>query len=126
MILDTSAIIAILAGEPEAPELAACIESATEVSVSVATALEASLVCGAARQEDLDEFVATARAVIVDVDADQLDIARVAHLRFGRGSGSPARLNYGDCFSYALAKHLDEPLLFIGDGFTHTDVRAAR
>lgn len=126
MILDTSAVIAVLADEPEAAEIAARIEAADGVRISVASVLEASLVCGPARQRDLDEFLAVAGAVITDMDPDQLAVARACHLRFGRGSGSPARLNYGDCFSYALAKHRDEPLLFVGDDFTHTDVISAR
>lgn len=126
MILDTSAVIAVLAAEPEAADVAARIEAAQEVRISTATVLEASLVCGAARQDDLDEFLAVCGAVITDVDGEQLEIARAAHLRFGRGSGSPARLNFGDCFSYALAVARSEPLLFIGDAFTRTDVVAAR
>lgn len=96
MILDTSAIIAILANEPGASELAALIESADEVGISAATVLEASLVCGPSRQDDLDDFLATAGARIDPVDAAQLMLARQAHLRFGRGSGSSAKLNYRD------------------------------
>lgn len=123
MILDTSAIIAILQGEPEAAQFAELIESAPRVHISAATALEASIVLGRSRQHLLDAFLTTAGAVVEAVDAEQLAIARGAHSRFGRGSGSPARLNYGDCFSYALAKALDAPLLFTGEDFVHTDVR---
>lgn len=122
MIVDTSAIIAILADEPEAVDLAARIEAATQVRVSAATVLEASLVCGPSRQRDLDDFLAESGASITPFDQAQLDLARRAHLQFGRGSGSRARLNYGDCFSYALAVHAAEGLLFVGDDFTHTDV----
>lgn len=125
MILDTSAIVAILEGEPEAAKFAGLIESADRVHISTATVLEASLVLGAARQQVLDDFLVEARVVAAVVDEKQLAVARQAHLRFGRGSGSPARLNYGDCFSYALAKAWDRPLLFKGDDFGHTDVAVA-
>lgn len=126
MILDTSAIIAIMADEPEADSLARRIEAADAVRVSTATVLEASLVVGPDRQRDLDDLLTETAAIIVPVDTDQLTIARAGHLRFGRGSGSPARLNYGDCFSYALAKASGEELLFIDDDFTHTDLPRAR
>ena len=65
------------------------------------------------------------RAIAVPVDETQLAVARWAHLRYGRGSGSAARLNYGDCFSYALARAWDRPLLFTGKDFGHTDVTVA-
>lgn len=125
MILDTSAIVAILEGEPEAAEFATLIESAGRVRISAATVLEASIVLGRERQEVLDDFLATAGAVVEPVDDIQLRIARGAHVTYGRSSGSPARLNYGDCFTYALAAAVDEPLLFKGNDFRHTDVRAA-
>ena len=91
--------------------------------VSAGTVIEASLVCGPARQRDLDEFLSAAEAVIVPVDEEQVALAREAHLRFGRGSGSPSRLNFGDCFSYPLARQRDEALLFVGDDFTRTDTQ---
>ncbi len=125
MIVDTSAMVAILRNEPVASELVLKIEEADEVLVSTATVLEASLVVGPSRQQDLDELLASMRARIVPFDQDQLDVARWAHAQYSRGSGSPARLNYGDCFPYALAKVADAPLLFIGDDFPHTDVRCA-
>ncbi len=124
MIIDTSAVMAILLDEAEARDLAADIEAAADVRMSAASVVEASLVCGAARQDDLDEFLRVSGAVIVPVDEDQVAIAREAHLRFGRGSGSPAKLNYGDCFSYALARQRGERLLFAGDDFTHNDLEA--
>lgn len=125
MILDSSAIVGILMREPEAPVLAAAIEDAQAVLVSVATVLETSLVLGAGRQDVLDEFLDLSGAELVPVDVVQLAAARTAHLRFGRGTGSPARLNYGDCFSYALAVTRGEPLLYKGGDFGHTDVEAA-
>lgn len=126
MILDTSAVVAILGNEPEAPELAELIEAADEVRISAGTVIEASLVCGPSRQEVLDDFLAEAKVVVVPVDEEQARLARDGHLRYGRGSGSPARLNYGDCFSYALARQADDALLSIGDDVPHTDVRSAR
>ena len=125
MILDTSAVVAILRGEPEAERFAGLIETADRMHISTATVLEASLVLGAPRQQVLDAFLGEARAVAVPVDETQLAVARRAHLRYGRVSGSSARLNYGDCFSYALAKAWDRPLLFKGDDFVHTDVTVA-
>lgn len=125
MILDSSAIVGILTHEPEAPALAAAIENAPAVRVSVATVLETSLVLGAGRQDVLDEFLDLSGVELVPVDVAQLAAARTAHLRFGRGTGSPARLNYGDCFSYALAVTRGEPLLYQGSDFGHTDVEAA-
>ncbi|MBA2695701.1 MAG: type II toxin-antitoxin system VapC family toxin [Ornithinimicrobium sp.] len=125
MILDTSAVVAILQAEPEADRFAQLLESADRVHISVATVLEASLVVGPPRQRLLDDFLTIAGAVTVPVDDDQLALARTAHLRFGRGSGSSARLNFGDCFAYALAQVTGEELLFKGDDFGHTDVRSA-
>lgn len=125
MILDTSAVIAILGNESTANQLATLIEAAEQVRISTATVLEASLVCGPTRQAELDEFLAAAGAQITPVDEEQVTLARAGHLQFGRGSGSRARLNYGDCFSYALARQLDDVLLFVGDDFPHTDVREA-
>lgn len=125
MILDTSAIVAILRKEPEAAAFAEAIEDAPVVQISVATVLKASIVVGPARQSFLDDFLAIAQAEIVPVDAAQLRAARDAHARFGRGSGSSARLNYGDCFVYALAITSGDTLLYKGDDFRHTDVEPA-
>ncbi|SDD27060.1 Uncharacterized protein, contains PIN domain [Auraticoccus monumenti] len=125
MILDTSAIVAVLQGAPEAEQMAAAIEDADRVRISAATLVEASLVLGPTRQDLLDAFVEVCGAEVVAVDAEQAGRARTAHLVFGRGSGSPARLNYGDCFSYALAATTGEALLFKGQDFIHTDLRVA-
>lgn len=125
MILDTSAIMAILQDAPEAEILASLIESVDQLYISAATVVEASLVLGRARQQLLDEFLTVAGAMVAPVDEAQAGLARQAHLRYGRGSGSPARLNYGDCFSYALAAATGRPLLFKGDDFAHTDLVSA-
>jgi ribonuclease VapC len=122
MILDTSAIVAILYGEDEGIRFAELIESVDEVLVSAATVLEASIVLGPRRQHLLADFLSIACARIVPVNEDQLAIARRGHLRYGRGSGSKARLNFGDCFTYALAKATGQAVLFKGDDFTHTDL----
>ncbi len=125
MIVETSAVIAILRNESDAPQLERAVASAALPKISVASVLEASLVMGPTHQGELDSFLRDAVVESIPVSTDQLAIARAADLRFGKRSGSKARLNFGDCFSYALAKTLDEPLLFKGDDFNHTDVRSA-
>lgn len=125
MILDSSAVVAVLQGEPEAEQFARLIEAAGDVAISAATVVELSLMLGASRQDVLDEFLEIACAEVVPVDIGQVALARRAGVVFGRGSGSPARLNYGDCFSYALATALGRPLLCKGDDFRHTDVTLA-
>lgn len=129
IVVDTSAVIAVLLGEPEATALADVLASGEKVALSTGTALEMALVAqakwgssGAAR---LDKFLGELPLTYVPVDTDHLRLAREAHGRYGRGTGHPARLNFGDCFSYALARALDAPLLFKGDDFVHTDVRSA-
>ncbi|MFC6707384.1 type II toxin-antitoxin system VapC family toxin [Flexivirga alba] len=124
MIVDTSALVAILWDEPEAPSMAAALQR-QQSRVSTATLLETSLVLHHDREAEIAELLGSAGTQIVPFDRAQLALARAAHQVFGRGSGSAAELNFGDCFSYALAKAYDEPLLFKGDDFTHTDIRSA-
>lgn len=128
MIIDTSAIIAILAGEAEAPVFAKAIKQ-HRCAISAATLLETEIVVssrlGRDAVRDLRLALQSADVEIVPFDARQAEIASEAYLRFGRGSAHPAKLNYGDCFSYALAILRDEPLLYKGDDFAHTDVRPA-
>jgi ribonuclease VapC len=128
MVLDTSALLAILQNESERSTFNAAIEDAESRSISTATLVEASIVIGtrygAEGLRDLDMFLAKAEIALVPVDAEQAHIARDAFLRFGRGR-HPAGLNYGDCFSYALAQALGEPLLFKGEDFSRTDVASA-
>lgn len=126
MILDSSAVVAILRGEPEAEAFRTLIESADTVAISAASVVELSLVVGPDRQEVLDRFLAVAGAVIEPVDGEQVAAARRAAMRFGRGSGSAAKLNFGDCFAYALAAVAGQPLLCKGDDFVHTDLELAR
>ena len=125
MILDSSAIVAILREEPEAARFTVIVESAPAVAMSVASVLETSIVVGRQGQSVLDRFLAWARVDQHPVDLAQLEIARAAYVRYGRRSGSKARLNFGDCFSYALAMTTGEPLLFKGRDFTLTDVTPA-
>ena len=129
MIADTSALIAILRDEPEAPAFAQVIADADVRRISAVSFVEASAVIDANRDpiasRKFDELLREAEFVIESVTEGQARIAREAYRDFGRGSGHPARLNFGDCFAYALAKALNEPLLFKGDDFTKTDIVSA-
>ncbi len=124
MIVDTSALVAILWNEPEAPIIGASLIRDSS-RISTATLLEVSLVLHHERESELAELLRTAGTTVVPFNEEHLRLARRAHRTYGRGSGSPAKLNVGDCFSYALAKAYDDTLLFKGDDFTHTDVRPA-
>lgn len=125
MVIDTSALLAILQDEPERRTFTEAIEAAETRSISAATFVETSIVIearyGAEGLQDLDALIATAAIALVAVDAEQAQIARTAFSRFGKGRHQ-AGLNYGDCFSYALAKALGEPLLYKGSDFSHTDL----
>jgi ribonuclease VapC len=130
MIIDTSAIIAILRDEPEAQFCAMAIESAAQRRVSAANFLEAAVVIDGGRDpvasRRFEELVREAHLTVEPVTEAQAKIARDAYRDFGKGSGHPAQLNFGDCFAYALAKATGEPLLFKGDDFTHTDITPMR
>ena len=128
-IVDTSALISILVAEEGYVQLAEYMDAEVDAAISAATLHEAFCVC--TRQnlprgpERLERMVSLLEAEIVPFDAAQLVAARQAYREFGRGSGHRAGLNMGDCFSYALAKIRGLPLLFKGDDFVHTDIRAA-
>lgn len=127
MIVDSSALIAIIQDEPGADVVVRAALTAP-CRMSVATRLEVSIVADARSTSHgarLDELVRELDITIEPVTEQQGEIARRAYQRFGRGSGSPARLNFGDCFSYALAVTTGEPLLFVGEDFRHTDIAAA-
>lgn len=128
MVIDTSALLAILQDEPERRAFNEAIEAAASRAISVASWVEVSMVIetrtGAEGLRDLDLFVDRARIEITPVDVEQGKAARRAFSRFGKGR-HPAGLNYGDCFAYALASHLGEPLLFKGEDFGKTDVTPA-
>ena len=127
MVVDTSALTAILNMEPESARLAAALESDPIRLISAATVVEAGLVIetryGPAGARELDLLISKARLSIEAVTPEQAEIAREAWRRYGKGRHS-AGLNFGDCFSYALAKMTGEPLLFKGDDFAHTDIAA--
>jgi ribonuclease VapC len=125
MVLDSSAVIAVLLDEPDADSLRVAIADADTRLISAATLVETSLVIesrfGPTGGRELDLLISRLGVVVVPVDADQADEARRAWRRFGRGR-HPAGLNYGDLFSYALARTTGQPLLFKGDDFARTDV----
>jgi len=129
LILDRSAIITILRDEPDAKRLAMAIQAARSVRLSAATYVEIGAVMDRAGDPIVsrraDQLLDAAGAVIEPVTREQAWIARAAYRDFGKGSGHPAGLDFGDCFAYALAKDLGEPLLFKGDDFGHTDVELA-
>ena len=126
MIVDTSALIAILRNEEDATSYARAIAGASIRRLSAVNYVEAAAVIDASRDpvasRRLDDLLREARMVIEPVTETQARIAREAYRDFGRGSGHPAKLNFGDCFAYALARAMNEPLLFKGADFTHTDV----
>lgn len=125
MILDASAVVAILREEPEAAAFMALTAADASPRMCSATVLETHLVEGPERFGDVDDLVREAGIEVVAFGSEHLRAARHAHERYGRGRGHPAQLNYGDCMSYALAKVSGEPLLFKGEDFTHTDVEPA-
>jgi len=126
VIVDSSAVIAILRKEPDAARYAEALAAAHHPAMSAVNFVEAAVVVDAARDpvasRRFDELLRASRIDVVPVTAEQATLARRAYQDFGRGSGSPARLNFGDCFAYALAAVRREPLLFKGDDFTHTDL----
>jgi len=128
MIIDTSAMVAILDQEPEADRIARVLASTPERMLSAASLVEIGIVMQAQRGDDgardLDLLLAKLRVEIVPFTARQADIARKAFRRYGRGRHD-AKLNFGDCFAYALAKDQSAPLLFKGDDFGQTDVTVA-
>jgi ribonuclease VapC len=130
MIVDTSAVIAVLKEEPEAGRfLRELTASGGPKRMSAASYLEAAIVVDANRNPLLsrrfDDLVAQTGIAVEPVDREQAEIARAAYRDFGTGSGHLAGLNYGDCFAYALARARHEPLLFKGDDFSQTDVAVA-
>jgi ribonuclease VapC len=125
MIIDTSAVAAILQNEPERRKFNEAIEAAEVRSMSTASFVEISIILesrfGADGVRDLDLFINKAQISLAPVDEDQAHLARDGFRKYGKGR-HPAGLNYGDCFSYALARSQDEPLLFKGKDFSKTDV----
>jgi ribonuclease VapC len=129
VIVDSSAVVAILRAEPDAARYAAAIEAAQSRKISAANWLESAIVVSDPADpvtgRRFDEFVREAALRIEPVTAAQASIARAAYRDFGKGSGHPAQLNFGVCFAYALAAETGEPLLFKGDDFSRTDLPSA-
>jgi ribonuclease VapC len=130
MIVDASAVVAILKEEPEAERLLRSLTASGELKrMSAANYLEAAIVVDANRNpllsRRLDDLILRTEIVVEPVTLEHAYLARAAYRDFGKGSGHPAALNFGDCFAYALAKSTREPLLFKGDDFSHTDVAIA-
>jgi ribonuclease VapC len=132
IVVDASAIVAILFGEPFAAALVKRLEAETERIMSVVGYVEAGTVLAGRRSSDkllaiadLDRFLEEAGIVLAPIDADQARQALYARIRFGRGMGQGGALNFGDSFAYALARTNNAPLLFVGDDFRSTDIVAA-
>ena len=129
IVVDSSAVIAILFDEPGADRLARRLAEAPRRVMSVASYFETGTVMAGRRKSDrlraindLDGFLAEAGITLAPVDADQARLALRARIQYGRGMGHGGVLNFGDAFTYALAKTLDAPLLFVGDDFATTDI----
>lgn len=129
MIVDSSVLIAILRDEPERVAFSAILQAEQNLSISAGTYLETSIVLDNRLDPSLafqlDDLIERAGIEIEPFTASHARIARQAYSRYGRGSGHPAKLNFGDCFSYALARDKREPILYKGDDFVHTDLRSA-
>ncbi|MDQ3416877.1 MAG: type II toxin-antitoxin system VapC family toxin [Actinomycetota bacterium] len=129
MIVDTSALVAILRAEDDADRFIGALAGAGRPRISAATLVETAVVVDAVGDpvlsRRLDELVEAAELRVEPLTEQQAAIARQAYRDFGRGSGHPARLNLGDCFSYALASASGAPLLFRGNDFAHTGLASA-
>jgi len=129
MIVDSSALVAMLTNEEDGDALSVVMDGAEVVRMSAASYLETSIVIDAHRDAalsaQLDDAILDSEIVIEPVTEEQARIARQAYRDYGKGSGHRANLNFGDCFSYALARVKREPILFKGDDFGHTDLRPA-
>jgi ribonuclease VapC len=125
MIVDSSSLIAVLNREHDADLHLAAMSNADHVVMAAPTRVETAIVASRIGLRGVEGLLEMAGIEVVEFTAEHATVARAAHVRYGSGSGSAARLNFGDCMSYALAKVRDEPLLFKGNDFTHTDVRPA-
>ena len=129
IVIDTSAIFAIMAREPEAAEMRRALKQEPELAMSAFTVFECRTVLlrrlARSALSEFSQFLQLAPVQVEPFDSDLAEIAFAAYRTMGKGSGHQARLNLGDCASYALAKALDAPLLYKGGDFVHTDVRSA-
>lgn len=128
MIVDSSALVAIALAQSEARELLATLIAGPSPRISAANLLETYLVIdrrGEQAKAALQEALTPIGIIVEPVIEEQIEIARDAYRQFGKGTGHPAQLNYGDCFAYSLARMLDQPLLFVGNDFAQTDIKPA-
>lgn len=129
MIVDTSALVAVFRKEPECARIIDLLDRSSRTRISAATIVELTAVIigkgGERPLQEISRLLGGWGIETVPFDAEQTVLAQTAYMNYGRGSRHPAKLNMGDCYSYALAKATDESLLFVGDDFTHTDVRSA-
>lgn len=128
MIIDTSAAVALLRDEPETRIIMQIIDQTSHhksLGMSAASVLELSIVTTPSGSQIVNDFLREMRIAVVPVDRRHLKWARYAHAHYGRGSRSPAKLNFGDCLAYAASKAEQRPLLFKGEDFIHTDVDQA-
>ena len=129
MIVDTSAVIAVIFQEPEAQRFSSLIAQTADCRISAGNYLEAAIVLDGSRNpivsRRLDQLLRDGGIAIEPISVAQAKIAREAYRDFGKGSGHPAQLNFGDCFAYALARDRGEPLLFKGNDFSQTDISSA-
>lgn len=129
MIVDSSALVAMLTNEEDGDVLSRVLDGPEAIRISAASYLETSIVIDAHRDAALsallDDTILDSEIVIEPVTVEQARIARQAYRDYGKGSGHRANLNFGDCFSYALARDKREPILYKGDDFVHTDLRSA-
>ncbi|RUV32362.1 MAG: type II toxin-antitoxin system VapC family toxin [Mesorhizobium sp.] len=127
--VDTSALIAIIGAEPDAAAFVDVFGTSPAALISTATLLEAHCVAsrssGSVNASEFQMLIDRLELTVVPFDLAQLEVARLAYSRYGRGSGHRADLNMGDCFAYALAKTRNLPLLFKGNDFIHTDIEPA-
>ena len=128
MVVDTSALLAIFLAEAERQQFLEVIIQAETRCISAVNVLETGIVLEARRGEaagrEFDLFLHHAHFTVIPADSEQVEIARVAWRKYGKGQHA-AGLNFGDCFAYALAKVMNEPILFKGDDFARTDLAAA-
>jgi ribonuclease VapC len=128
MVVDTSAVVAILTGEPNAERCVGALDAAETLQMSAASVLEVTMVLepryGEVARNKFDDWLERSAVEVVAVTRDQIETAREGFRRFGKGR-HPAGLNFGDCFSYGLSMFLGETLLFCGQDFSKTDVRPA-
>jgi ribonuclease VapC len=122
MIIDSSIAVAVCLGEADAENLIMILEDQESIRMSAASVAEAGIVLDSRRPGAFDAFLHALDVNIIAVDSKQATLARKAYLRYGKGSGHPAQLNFGDALAYAAAVSSSEPLLFKGDDFVHTDV----